>query len=205
MSPNFTLPEDMKFGEAQIIAITAYSIMFIIGFVLNTISLYQLLNERLMRRNRTRMSLLLIHLAIADLMVSMIRIKLFYLLAKYFQVILLQVPLEIAWCATVSWMADDITCRIMVFNRVVGIYLSGFIMIVISLDRLSAIMFPISHLSNTRRTKVMLVMAWTMAPLCALPQSFVFKLKSHPHHLDYQQCTTIGFWQSDTTVCNILQ
>ena len=84
--------------------------------------------------------------------------------------ILLQVPLEIAWCATVSWEADDVTCRIMVFNRIVGIYLSGFIMIVISLDRLSAIMFPISHMSNTRRTKVMLIMAWIAAPVCALPQ-----------------------------------
>ena len=67
---NFSLPADMIFGEAQIIAITAYSIMFIIGLVLNTISLYQLLMERLVRRNRNRMSLLLIHLAVADLMVS---------------------------------------------------------------------------------------------------------------------------------------
>ena len=70
---NFTLPDDMKFGEAQIIAITAYSIMFIIGLVLNTISLYQLLVERLMKRNRNRMTLLLIHLAVADLMVSVLR------------------------------------------------------------------------------------------------------------------------------------
>ena len=82
----------------------------------------------------------------------------------------MQVPLEIAWCATVSWEAGDVTCRIMVFNRIVRIYLSGFIMIVISLDRLSAIMFPISHMSNTRRTKVMLIMAWIAAPVCALPQ-----------------------------------
>ena len=86
------------------------------------------------------------------------------------QVILLQVPLEIAWCATVSWKADDVTCRFMVFNRIVGFYLSSFIMIVISLDCLSAIMFPISHMSNTKRTKVMLTIAWIAAPICALPQ-----------------------------------
>ena len=73
LESNFTLPDDMKFGEAQIIAITAYSIMFIIGFVLNIISLYQLLVERLMKRNRNRMTLLLIHLAVADLMVSVLR------------------------------------------------------------------------------------------------------------------------------------
>ena len=94
------------------------------------------------------------------------------------QVILLQVPLEIAWCATVSWKADDVTCRFMVFNRIVGFYLSSFIMIVISLDRLSAIMFPISHMSNTKRTKVMLIMAWIAAPICALPQV-------HKNHLFY--------------------
>ena len=73
LESNFTIPDDMKFGEAQIIAITAYSIMFIIGLVLNTISLYQLLVERLMKRNRNRMTLLLIHLAVADLMVSVLR------------------------------------------------------------------------------------------------------------------------------------
>ena len=69
---NFSLPDDMKFGDAQIIAITAYSIMFIIGLTLNTISLYQLLRKRLVRRNRNRMTLLLIHLAVADLLVSII-------------------------------------------------------------------------------------------------------------------------------------
>jgi gonadotropin-releasing hormone receptor len=116
------------------------------------------------------------------------------------QVILLQVPLEIAWTATVSWMADDVTCRIMVFFRIVGFYLSGFIMIVISLDRLSAIMFPISHRSNTKRTKIMLIMAWVMAPLCALPQCFIFQLKNHPLKLDYSQCTTIGYFESETMV-----
>ena len=66
---NFSLPDDMKFGEAQIIAITAYSVMFIVGFTLNSISLYNMLVERMLRRNTNRMSLLLIHLAVADLMV----------------------------------------------------------------------------------------------------------------------------------------
>ena len=67
---NFTLPDDMKFGEAQILAITAYSLMFIIGLKLKSISLYQLLRERMKRKNRNRMNLLLIHLAVADLMVG---------------------------------------------------------------------------------------------------------------------------------------
>ena len=110
-------------------------------------------------------------------------------------------PLEIAWTATVSWMANDATCRVMVFFRILGFYLSGFILVVISLDRLSAIMFPISHRSSSK-TKIMLVIAWITAPLCALPQSFIFQLKSHPLISDYTQCTTIGFFQSDTKARN---
>ena len=112
----------------------------------------------------------------------------------------MQVPLEIAWNITVSWRADDVTCRIMVFFRIIGFYLSGFIMMVISLDRLSAILYPLSHISNTRLTKQMLVTAWLAAPLCALPQSFVFQLKTHPLREDYRQCTTIGYFRSFTMV-----
>ena len=69
------------------------------------------------------------------------------------QVILFYVPLEIAWAATVSWWAGDAMCRLMVFlrypvsslshiiiiilifARIFGFYASGFILIVISLDR----------------------------------------------------------------------
>ena len=80
---NFTLPEDMVFGSPQIISITTYSVLFIIGVTLNTISLYKLLEERLSRTRRTRMSLLLIHLSIADLMVSMLMKGLHSLIKVY--------------------------------------------------------------------------------------------------------------------------
>ena len=64
------------------------------------------------------------------------------------QVILFQVPLEMGWTYTVSWRADDLTCRVMVFVRIVGFYLSGFVMMVISIDRLMAIMHPVTHRSR---------------------------------------------------------
>ena len=118
----------MVFGQAQIISISVYVTFFVIGLIFNSLSLKQLLEERIKRRMKTRMNLLLTHLAIADLMV-----------------ILLQVPLEIGWTYTVSWAADDVTCRISVFLRIIGCYLSGFVLIVISLDRLYAVVYPIAH------------------------------------------------------------
>jgi hypothetical protein len=36
---NFSLPPDMVFGEAQVIAIVAYSILFFVGVTINTASL----------------------------------------------------------------------------------------------------------------------------------------------------------------------
>ena len=76
--------------------------MLLVGLSLNALSLYQLVSniKKKESRTRNRMTLLLIHLAVADLLV-----------------IVLQLPLEIAWNATVSWLADDVTCRIMVFCR----------------------------------------------------------------------------------------
>ena len=69
---NFSLPDNMKFGEAQIISIIAYCIMLIIGLTTNCTSLYHLVRERVMKRDRNRMSLLLIHLSVADLLVRII-------------------------------------------------------------------------------------------------------------------------------------
>ena len=80
----FTLTEDMKFGEAHAIAILAYSIMFVVGLTTNTISLVRMLQvrisvtrmivtmvtqERIQRKDRSKMTLLLIHLSVADLTV----------------------------------------------------------------------------------------------------------------------------------------
>ena len=68
---NFSPTEDMVFGEANIAAITAYSIMFSIGLATNSLSLYKLLTARLKMKDGSRMTLLLIHLAAADMLVRL--------------------------------------------------------------------------------------------------------------------------------------
>ena len=39
------------------------------------------------------------------------------------------------------------------FIRILGFYVSGFVMIAISFDRLSAILYPLAHRANARRTR----------------------------------------------------
>lgn len=51
------------------------------------------------------------------------------------QVTFLLMPLEIGWAYTVMWTAGDLMCRVMMFFRTFGLYLSSFILVCISLDR----------------------------------------------------------------------
>ena len=57
-----------------------------------------------------------------------------------------------------------------------------------SVFRFSAIVFPISHRSSVHRTRWLLVVAWSMAILCSIPQSIVFSLQTHPIIRTYRQC-----------------
>ena len=69
VSGNFSPTEDMVFGEANIAAIALYFVLFSIGLTTNTLSLYNLFTARLKLKDRSRMTLLLIHLALADMLV----------------------------------------------------------------------------------------------------------------------------------------
>ncbi len=93
------------------------------------------------------------HLAIADLIVTFI-----------------MMPLEIVWHLTVSWNAGDPACRILMFFRAFGFYLSSFILVAISLDRYLAIAHPLSLTDADRRTKIMLALSWVLSTLASIPQ-----------------------------------
>ena len=69
---NFPWPPDMLFTQANIISIVVYSIQLVVGLAANSYSLVYLLKERLMRHNKNRMVLLLMHLTCADLCVSLV-------------------------------------------------------------------------------------------------------------------------------------
>ena len=58
----------MRFNSAHVISITGYSLLFIVSSVAN-ITVLRILVERY-RKIKSRVNLLLIHLAIADLLVS---------------------------------------------------------------------------------------------------------------------------------------
>ncbi|XP_063982513.1 adipokinetic hormone/corazonin-related peptide receptor variant I isoform X3 [Diachasmimorpha longicaudata] len=167
------LPIDMRFNEGHMVSIITYSILMVISIIGNSTVLFLILQRR--RSNRSRINTMLLHLAVADLMVAV-----------------LMMPLEIGWAITVSWRAGDSMCRIMAFFRIFGIYLSSFILICISVDRYYAVLRPLLLTDVDRRGKIMLVGAWMGAILCSAPQMIIFHVEVHPNYTWYEQCITLN-------------
>lgn len=169
--------------------------------------LYYFHSHRLRRRQGrlTPMNLLLSHLATADLLVTflMMPIEVKYNVLRHY--ILQQHNLasyllfvtnycfwQIAWNATVSWLAGDFLCRLCSFLRIFGLYLSGFILMCISLDRYYAVVHPLSITNAGIRCRYMIATAWISSLLCSLPQSLIFHVETHPIFNWYQQCVTFN-------------
>ena len=146
-----TLSPDMVFSSNNILSIAAYAAFMVIAGTGNLTVLLTLLKNP--ARLQTRVNLFIIHLCIADLTVAFI-----------------MMPTEIASKATVSWNAGDVPCRILMFFRAFGFYLSSFILVTISLDRYFAITRPLSLGDADRRGKIMLTLAWIFSVVASIPQ-----------------------------------
>ena len=144
------LPNEMVFGEQHIITVALYSCFFLIAATGNLTVFITLFRNR---GNKTRVNIFIMHLSIADLFVTFI-----------------MMPLEIGWNITVDWRAGDYGCRILMFFRAFGLYLSSFVLVVISLDRYFAILHPLSLNDADKRGQIMLTFAWLFSTIASIPQ-----------------------------------
>ena len=144
------LPREFTFSDDNVFSIVAYSLMFLVAAVGNLVVFVVLFRSR---RRRSRVNLYIMHLAVADLIVTFVTI-----------------PIEVSWHATVLWAAGDFTCRFFMFWRPFGFYLSSFVLIVISVDRYFAIVHPTSFSDAERRGKMMVRMAWFVCTVVSIPQ-----------------------------------
>ena len=153
------LPREMVFGEESLISVIAYCFLFIIAACGNLTVFITLYRNR---HRKSRVNLFIMHLSVADLVVTFVTL-----------------PLEVTWHITVSWEAGEGMCRIMMFFRAFGFYLSSFILIAISLDRYFAILHPLSLNDADKRSKLMLIFSWAFSVIASVPQVSARNQSSH--------------------------
>ena len=145
-----TLPREILFTGDSLVSVVAYCVLFVIAAVGNLTVFITLFRNR---RRKSRVSMFIMHLSLADLIVTFIML-----------------PMEIGWHLTVSWKAGDAGCRLLMFFRTFGFYLSSFVLIAISFDRYFAITHPLSLTDAGKRGKIMLVLAWLFSFIASIPQ-----------------------------------
>ena len=149
-SPTTVVPRDLFFNDDTMVSVIAYSVLFFVAAFGNLTVFITLFRNR---HRKSRVNLFIMHLSIADMIVTFVMI-----------------PMEIGWHVTVSWRAGDVACRLLMFCRPFGFYLSSFILVAISLDRYFAITHPMSISDADKRGRLMLLMAWLFSIVASTPQ-----------------------------------
>ncbi|XP_037774021.1 vasopressin V1b receptor-like isoform X1 [Penaeus monodon] len=170
------LPPSLGFDDNAMTDIIVYCVLFIVAAIGNFTVFITLFRNR---HRKSRVNLMIMHLAVADLMVTLINF-----------------PLEVGWRITTQWVAGNLACKLFQFLRAFGLYLSSLVLVCISLDRYFAIVHPLKVNDAQRRGKMMLSFAWSIAAVCSIPQSVIFHVDSHPVFKNFKQCVTFGFFQT---------
>ena len=142
--------EPPTFNEMSLIKTIVLSAMFVISLIGNTATLVQMFR---MRRRRSTINTLIMNLAVADLVVT------FFCNVT-----------DAVWASTVQWLAGNAMCKMVKFLQVFGLYLSTYIIVIISIDRCYAILDPMSRNSAPKRVRMLIILAWIFSALFSLPQ-----------------------------------
>lgn len=130
------------------------SVMFVISLVGNVLTVYSISTKhKSSRQYSSSVYSLIFHLSIADLLVTV---------TCLFG--------EAAWSYSVSWLADNFTCKLFKFVQVFSLYLSTFVLVLIGLDRFLAVKYPMKTLSTKRRCNRLVITVWILSLLLSSPQ-----------------------------------
>ncbi|XP_006815767.2 cardioacceleratory peptide receptor-like, partial [Saccoglossus kowalevskii] len=110
-------------------------------------------------RRSSRVNIFILNLAVGDLFVCFVTMA-----------------TEILFVAFGEWVFGEVMCKLIVYGQIVTLASTTFILTVMSFDRFQAICRPLSFSGSLSRAKKMLIGAWIMAFIFALPQLFIFVL-----------------------------
>jgi len=135
--------------DSVFIELVVYIICFVIGSISNLWAFYKLS----LRANKNRVNYLIRHLTFADLMV-----------------VFFAIFAEIIWRISIRWKAGLFVCKVLNVVKAFTLYLSSNIIVCISLDRYYAFVRPLGHINFEDRNRRFLLTAYIMSLLFSLPQ-----------------------------------
>ncbi len=147
---NVTFGPPPTFNNMSLIKTSVLSAMFVVSLIGNTATLIQMYR---MRRRRSTINTLILHLATADLVVT------FFCFVT-----------DAVWASTIQWYAGNAMCKIIKFLQVFGLYLSSYIVVIVSIDRAYAILDPMSKNKAPKRVRLLIIIAWLLSALFSSPQ-----------------------------------
>lgn len=178
------LPPPLPSWKIQdIIRLVILPILFAVGAPLNLAALSHLMSEKkTTSAPAARMHLLKLHLNISDLMI------LFVYTAS-----------QICWLITYEWRGGEFLCKFVKFSHTLSFGISSNVVVCIAFDRLASVFESKRRRSDERRkpglprVKISLLLAWTAAVACALPQFFVWTTYRPIPNNSWTQCVSTFF------------
>ncbi|XP_076182228.1 corazonin receptor [Ptiloglossa arizonensis] len=151
------------------------SVMAILSFGGNVATIYSIAKNRRKQQTWSTVYALILHLAVADLLVTVFCIG-----------------GEAIWSYTVAWIWGNVACKLFKFLQMFSLYLSTFVLVLIGVDRFVAVRYPMKGLHNGHRCLKFVGLAWVLSFVLASPQIIIFHVAQGPFIEKFIQCVTYG-------------
>lgn len=128
--------------------------------------------RRMSRQSWSAIYFLILHLSIADVLVTC-----FCIFG------------EAGWSYTVQWVAGELACKLVKFSQMFSLYLSTYVLVLIGVDRWIAVKYPMKSLNMAKRCHRLLLYAYIASFILSIPQVgwpmlvFVSKFWLHKKHI----------------------
>ena len=162
---NFECPPHKVTTAEKAGKLTAYVIVFVMSFMGNNLIIYILFKSKNLKRN---INLLVLNMAISDLFTSV------FMIPRRVVQIALELP-SAKWI--LSGVTGEITCKLQTFMHDFSGVVSTLTLVLISLERLVAVAFPLRAKMVTYRLRVnMIILSWVVSAAIHAPYFYIFKL-----------------------------
>lgn len=150
--PNLTClahaPQRTRQSQTRSLVLAVMAVLSLLG---NTATIVSIAREK--RRSRSTVYTLIHHLSVADLFVT------FACLTT-----------ESVWTYTVEWVAGNFLCKLIKFLQMFSLYLSTFILVLIGVDRFTAVRYPMKRSNTQRQCSYGIVLVWVLSGILSIPQ-----------------------------------